>query len=178
MRLVITLAAALLLPLACFAGDDFNPLEVKAGLWETTITTTAKGLPPAPPPVMERLTPEQRAQAEAAAKAKGANGQQTRVTKSCLTSEDLKKPFALNDDAHAMCKRTVVSSSGTKQEVRFECAKGGVKSTGYIYVEAVSAESTKGNSQVTSSDGVHSLDFKVSFTGRWLGAECGPFTKK
>jgi hypothetical protein len=28
------------------------------------------------------------------------------------------------DDAHAACKHTVVSSSGTKEEVHFECTKG------------------------------------------------------
>jgi hypothetical protein len=175
---VITLAAALLLPLACLAGDDFKPLEVNAGLWETTITTKAKGMPPMPASVMERLTPEQRARTEEAVKSSGTAGQQTRVTKSCLTSDDLKKPFALNDDAHATCKRTVVSSSGTKEDVHFECAKGPVKSVGDIHVEAVSAESMKGTSQATSGDGEHSMDFKVSFAGRWLGADCGPFTKK
>ena len=176
--LEITLTTALLLPLACLAGDDFTPLDVKAGLWETTITPQAKGMPPLPAQVMATLTPEQRAQAEASAKARGANGQQIRVTKSCRTSDDLKKPFALNEDAHAECKRTVVSSSATMEEVRFECSKGTVRSTGNIHVEAVSPESIKGSSQATSGDGMRTLDFKVSFTGRWLGADCGPFKKQ
>ena len=174
----LTLAITLLLPLVCLAADEFKPLDIKPGLWETTITTQAKGIPPAPPEVMARLTPEQRSRAEAASKARGGVGQQTRVIKACLTADDLKKPFTLNDDAHAACTRTVVSSSSTKADVRFECTKGQVKSTGDIHVEALSPESTKGSSQYSSGDGAHKLDAKVTFTGRWLGADCGPFTKK
>ncbi len=174
----LTLAITLLLPLACLAADDFKPLDVKPGLWETTITTQAKGIPPAPPEIMAKLTPEQRARTEAAAKARGGVGQQTRLMKSCLTADDLKKPFAINDDAHAACKRTVVSSSGTKEDVHFECTKGQVRSVGDIHVEAVSPESTKGSSQYSSGDGAHKMDAKVTFTGRWLGADCGAFTKK
>jgi Protein of unknown function (DUF3617) len=174
----LTLAIALSLPFACLAADDFKPLDIKPGLWETTITTQAKGIPPAPPEMMARLTPEQRAQTEAAAKARGGVGQQTRLVKSCMTADDLKKPFALSEDAHAMCTRTVIASSGTKADVHFECAKGQVRSFGDIHVEAVSPESTKGSSQYTSQDAAHRLDAKVTFTGRWLGADCGPFTKK
>ena len=174
----LTLAITLLLPLVCLAADEFKPLDIKPGLWETTITTQAKGIPPAPPDVMARLTPEQRSKAQAAGKARGGVGQQTRLIKSCLAADDLKKPFALNDDAHAACTRTVVSSSSTKADVRFECTKGQVKSTGDIHVEALSPESTKGSSQYSSGDGAHKLDAKVTFTGRWLGADCGPFTKK
>jgi hypothetical protein len=174
----LTLAVTLLLPLACFAGDELKPLDIKPGLWETSITTQAKGIPPAPPEIMARLTPEQRSQAEAAAKARGSVGQQTRVIKSCLAADDLNKPFALNDDAHAVCKRTVIGSSSTKEDVHFECTKGQVRSTGDIHVEALSPESTKGSSQYSSGDGAHKMDAKVTFTGRWLGADCGPFTKK
>ena len=174
----LTLAITLLLPLACLAADDFKPIEVKPGLWETTITTQAKGIAPAPPEVMSRLSPDQRSQAEAASKAKGGVGQQTRVIKACMTADDLKKPFALSEDAHAVCKRTVLASSSTKTDVHFECTKGQVQSTGDIHVEAVSPESTKGSSQYSSQDAVHKLDAKVTFTGRWLGADCGPFTKK
>ncbi len=178
MKNKFTLAIALLLPLACLAADDFKPLDVKPGLWETTITTQAKGIPPAPAAVMARLTPQQRAQTEAATKARGGVGQQIRVTKSCVTANDLKKPFALNDDAHAVCTRTVFTSSATNESVHFACTKGPVRSNGDIQVEAVSPESIKGNSQYRSEDGVHSVDAKVTFTGRWLGAACGPFTKK
>jgi hypothetical protein len=174
----LSLAITLLLPLACLAADDLKPLDIKPGLWETTITTQAKGIPPAPPEMMARLTPEQRSRAEAAAKARGGVGQQTRLIKSCMTADDLQKPFALSEDAHAVCKRTVISSSGTKTDVHFECTKGQVRSTGDIHVEALSPESTKGSSQYSSQDPAHKLDAKVTFTGRWLGADCGPFTKK
>ena len=102
MKTKLTLAFTLLMPLACLAADEFKPLGVKPGLWETSITTQAKGIPPAPADVMAKLTPQQRSQMEAATKARGGVGQQTRVTKSCVTADDLKKPFALNDDAHAV----------------------------------------------------------------------------
>ncbi len=174
----LTLAINLLLPLACLAAGDFKPLDLKPGLWETTITTQAKGIPPAPREMMARLTPEQRSQAEAAARARGGVGEQTRIIKACITADDLKKPFALSEDAHAVCTRTVLASSSTKTDVHFVCTKGQVRSTGDIHVEVVSPESTKGSSQYSSQDAAHKLDAKVTFTGRWLGADCGPFTKK
>jgi hypothetical protein len=188
MKNKIALATLLLWPLACVAADGFKPPEVKAasftpldvkpGLWETSITTEVSGMPPISQAAMAKLTPEQRARMEASVKSRQAKGPQTRVTKSCLTAEDLKKPFALNDDAHAMCKRTVISSSGRKEEVHFECAKGPVKSTGDIRVEAVTPESVQGTSHASSSDGTRSMTFAFTFAGKWLGAECGPFAKK
>ena len=178
MKNTITLATALLLPFACLAGDGVKPLDVKAALWETSITSQVSGAPPIPAEVLARLTPDQRARMEAARKAREARGPETRVSKSCLTSDDLKKPFALDDDAHATCKRTVIGSSSTKEEVHFECADGPMKSAGDIRVEAVSPESIKGTSQARSGDGTRTMSFKVTFAGRWLGADCGPFKKR
>lgn len=173
----IRLSLTLLWPLVCLAGDGFKPLDIKPGLWETSITSQVSGMPPLPADVLARLTPEQRARMEEAVKTRAASVPQTRVQKSCLTSEQLSKPLALGEDADT-CKRTVVSSSSTKEEVHVECINGEVKSTGDIRVEAVTSESIKGTSEVSTTEGSRTMSVSVSFSGKWLGAECADLKKK
>ena len=60
MKNVSLLTLALLLyPLASWSADELKPLDVKPGLWETTMTSQMSGMPPIPPEALARLTPEQ-----------------------------------------------------------------------------------------------------------------------
>jgi hypothetical protein len=173
MKSNVTLAIALLWPLACLAAESYRPLDVRPGLWETSITSQLSGMPPIPADVLARLTPEQRARIEAAMKAREAKGPQTTVHKSCLTSDDLKKPLDFGGESNGMCKRTIVASSATRQDIHIECTSGAAKTAGDVHVEAVDPENVKGDSRVTTADGSRKMDIRVTFTGRWLGASCG-----
>ena len=62
----------------CFAlvlhavGRGFQPLDVKTGQWESTMTGQTTGMPPIPDDVLNRMTPEQRAKIQAAMQAREA----------------------------------------------------------------------------------------------------------
>ena len=180
MRNAILLAITLLWPLASWAADEYKPLDVKVGLWEATTTNQTSGMPPIPEELLSRLTPEQRAKMEEAVKAREAKGPQTKVTKSCLTKEALAKANAFGGEDNGTCKRTLVNSSSSKQDIHFECGEGNTKtkSTGDLHLEAVNSENVKGNTLVTSTDGTHSMKVQVTFSAKWLGADCGDVGKK
>ena len=181
MRNVIFLGAALLASLAAWAADDIKPLDVKLGLWESTVSTQMSGLPPIPAEALARLSPDQRAQMEAMIKQRQAQSAVPKTNKSCLTKEGLAQAMSFgnmgNNDA---CKRTVVSSSSSNAEIRFECSdpKTSTKTTGTMHVEALNSENVKGNSQVTSGNGTNTMNAQVTFTAKWLSSDCGPLTKK
>ena len=167
----LTLSVLILLaPLACRAADEITPLDVKPGLWESTVTIQSSGMPGIPEETLAKLPPEQRARMEAAMKGMGG----THTARSCLTGETLRKPLAFGDSANSSCKRTIVSSSSGAMEFHVECSNDRMKSSGDGRVQAVSAESLKGETVMNSTmEGGRTTTTKVLFSSRWLGSDCG-----
>jgi len=152
---------------------DIQPLNLKAGLWETTLTVQTSGVPPMPPEVLAKLTPEQRAKIEAKAKAAAGEGPKTTVKRSCLEERDVNKPFTLvlGGDERG-CKQTVVSSSATKREIRVECSNNSVKGNGTIQMEAITPGDLKVASQWSTTDGSRTMKMTSTATAKWLGPIC------
>ena len=71
------------------------------------------------------------------------------MSKNCLTKDKLDKAFNLGDENTKSCSRSLVTSSGSKQEIRIDCDREGMKSTGTVKVEAVDSENIKGSMQMT-----------------------------
>lgn len=151
---------------------DFRPLDVKTGQWESTLTGQTSGQPPIPDEVLNRMTPEQRARMEAAMQARGARGPKTTVNKSCLTKDRLDKPFNLGDESTKACTRTLVTSSGSKQEIHVDCDRASMKSSGTIKVEAIDSENVKGSMQMTMTNGEHTMNMNYTFAAKWIGPAC------
>jgi hypothetical protein len=164
--------------LACSAlcAADLQPLNVKTGEWQTTTSGQMTGMPPIPEEVLNRLTPDQRAKMEAAMASRG--GAKSTVSKSCLTKEKLEKGFNTGDEATKMCTRTVVTSFGGKQEMRMECARDNMKSSGTIKVETVDSETVKGSIAMTATSGDHTMNMNYSFVSKWLGPTCSETAAK
>ena len=70
MRRIVAWTLALVFTSALMAGGKVK-LNVKTGLWQTTITNTVTGSMGLPPEIAARLTPAQRARFEAAQKKQG-----------------------------------------------------------------------------------------------------------
>lgn len=151
---------------------DFRPLDVKTGQWESTVSGQTTGMPPIPDEVLNQLTPEQRAKMEAAMQARSAGASKNTVSKSCLTKDKLDKPFNLGDDKTQACSRTLVTSSGSKQEIHIDCNSQGMKSTGTVKVEAVDSEHVKGSMQMAMTNGEHTMNMNYVFTAKWIGPAC------
>lgn len=180
MRNATLLGLTLLWPLASWAADDYKPLDVKLGLWESTMTSQTSGMPPLPEELLSRLTPDQRAQMEAAMKARAAKGPQSTVTKSCLTKDQLNKALAFGGEANTACKRTLITSTSTKQDIRFDCSdeKSNMKGSGTIHVEAINSENVKGTTQVSTAAGGNNMNIQMSFSAKWVSSDCGALGKK
>lgn len=175
MRTTILALLILMSPLAVLAADKLQPLDIKTGLWETTMTISTSGQMPIASDLLAKLPPEQRAKLEERMKARQAQGDKTNTTthKRCLTKEDLAKdPFSNPDKA---CTETLVSSTRSKAEMRVNCVHGDVKITGSVLVEALNSENVKGSGHMVSTGGGggNTLNSNTSFTSKWIGPSCG-----
>jgi uncharacterized protein DUF3617 len=172
-KTTVWIGIVLLFSSAAMAAEEV-PLNVKPGLWETTLNTDRTGSMPIPPEALARLSPEQRARLEE--KMKANQGPKTTTQKTCVTKEDLNKPFSFGSDEKA-CHRTVISASGSKQEFRVECTAGAMKGNGTFQVEALNSESAKGTIQMTIGESGKTMNVKSTFTSKWIGPAC-PDQKK
>jgi hypothetical protein len=169
----LTLSALMLLaPLACRAADTATPLDVKPGLWESTVNLQANGMPVIPEATLAQLPPEQRAKIEAAMKS-------ANTSQSCRTAESLSKPLSFGDRPGSNCTRTLTSSSSGGMEFHMECVNGKVKTSGDGHVQVVSPELLKGEvtMSATMPDG-RTTNSKIVFSSKWLGPDCGSVKPK
>lgn len=169
----ILVGVAFLFPFVMQSGSSITPLNVKVGLWETTITANMSGMPAIPDSVLAQMPPEQRAKIQQAIQAQSGKPM---TTKSCLTKEKLQNtnPF---QKAPQGCTYTVLSSSGSKMEVKMECVRNGMTMTGNVLVTAGDSENVKGtvHMNTTSSGGgpTNGMKMDSTFTSKWLSASCG-----
>lgn len=148
-----------------FAADGLTPLDVKNGLWETTTTTEHSGMPTLSADQLAKMPPDVRARVQ------GMTAPRTETKQSCMTREDVTK-FGQNQDKS--CKLTVVTSTGSKQELQFDCDTAQNKSTGTMKIEAL--DSTHVNSVITikmNAQNGRNMDMKITNSAKWLGTDCG-----
>ena len=179
MKTRILLIMACLTPLAGWAVDPV-PMDVKLGLWETTMTNQMDIASMIPPEALASMSPDQRAKMEAALGGRG--GPRTSTNKHCISKETINEAFsaASTDNFKKMnCTQTFVTSTPTKQVIHMECAQGNMKSSGDIQLEAMDRENTKGSMVITSGGGGgRGGNMKMAWTSKWLGADCGDVGKK
>jgi len=148
------------------AGKEYQPLDVKTGLWETTTSYKVSGDLPLPPGTLEKLTPEERAQLEQSMK--GSAATQTLIDKHCVTQKDLQHP--LNEEH---CTWNIVESSGSRARGSVVCEDQGIRMSGTGDFQAVDPEHMKGTAHLTTTGSDRSMSTDATFTSRWLGASCG-----
>lgn len=184
MKTAILASFVLLMPLVFqAAADDIKPFDAKVGLWETTSTTEITGMlamPQIPEEQLAKMPPEQRAKLEAMIKGRGMGGPRTNTSKSCVTRESLEKALSFGQNEES-CTRKVVTSSSSKQEIHIECVRGKSTMTGDLTVERLDGEHARGSMVMKSAGADRPIDMKMSFTSKWLSADCGdvkPITPK
>ena len=156
------------LVLACCAAAwaaDFHPLNIKPGEWQSTVSMTTSGMPAIPPEALAKLPPEQRAKIESRMK----GTPQTSVV--CVKKEKLDQPFAW-DKVDKACTHSVVTSSGSMQEIHVECAHEKSKTVGTVRIEAMNSENIKGSMQMNTTHGDRTMSMNSSFTSKWVGPTC------
>jgi hypothetical protein len=155
-----------------WAADKIQPLDVKMGLWETSIVTETSGMPPIPPEMAAKLTPEQKARMEAMVKQRQSEGPKTQTVKKCVTKQDMNTTdFMGKDDPE--CTKTVVTSTSKKLEGKMECTHSGGKQSGTFSLEAMDSSDVKGETHMVMSGNGNTMTANAHFTSKWLGASCG-----
>jgi len=151
---------------ACSAADNLTTLNTKPGLWEVTSVTERSGMPPIPADALAKMPPETRARIEAQFK-----GTPTTTTKqSCFTQEDIVK--GLGNSLEKSCRQTVVSSTGSRLEIKWEC-DGSQKSTGSMKIEAPDPLHVNSLINFTMGANGHEMNMKVTNSAKWLSNSCG-----
>ena len=170
----LLLALIVFSSLALWAADKITPLNLKEGLWEMTSTHSMTGMPPIPADTLAKMPPEQRARMEAAMKQSGAGAPKTDVRRHCVTKEKLEKQSAF-DDNRKDCTRTIVSSTGSKLEMKIHCEGKDQQMSmdGAFVVEVVSSDSAKGSMHAVSSGNGRTMNMDFTFSSKYLGPACG-----
>lgn len=153
---VICLATALVLT----AMVKLQPLKVKPGLWQDTVTTKYTGIPPQMAAML--------------------NSQHT--FKTCLSSEGLDANEWAQDLARIKCSSlTVLKSTGTDLEVQGKgCDAGnGVTADGHVKFHALDSEHVTGTVDATASNTPFggSASLHADYTDIWLGTTCPAGTR-
>ena len=145
-------------------------LDVKLGLWETTVVTDMGG--GAPPLDTSKMPPEQAAKIAAAMK--GMMGPQTIVEKSCLTKEDLEKDsFMMPENSRMKCTRTITSNTKATFDAEFKCT-GETEMTGQMRAESLAGGNAyKSTMKMTGITRGRPMNMTMTMTGKYLGPECG-----
>jgi hypothetical protein len=168
----ITIAAATCALALVTAQAADVPLNVKTGLWQSTVSMQTSGQLPIAEADLAKMPPEKRQQFEAAMKAALANASKPHVVKSCVTTEQLRKGLSFKSDAGPSCKRTVVSSSASAWEMHEECT-GASPRTSTIRFRAPNPEQIDGQMQMTMTRGDRTMTSDGTIHGKWLSADCG-----
>lgn len=145
-----------------------DPLDVKLGLWEITGTTQVSGMP-MPESVLQSMPPEQRARMEAMFKKRQAQPSKSMTDKTCLTQEELNRPFSKQDDEmDKKCTQTVIVATRTVQEYKIQCV-GSESRSGTMRLEALSRERIKSTMKMNTGRGAVNNEMN----GHWIAADCG-----
>lgn len=174
--LKLTAVAALLaIALNSVVGSVVNAagaekLNVKLGLWEITSLTRFSGMPPLPKDLLDKMTPQQRAEMAAKIKAASEEEPEPEVRSECITQEDLDKPFASANAEE--CTQTVVRTTRNTQEMRLLCT-GKTKGSGTFRVTTPTPETMTGDLDLKVGEGDSIMTLNGKIKGRWLGADCG-----
>src|SRR5438270_5654943 len=142
MRRMILLTAVLLAATVLIAAT-LEPLNVKPGLWQVTMTSTISMLP-APT---------------------------VNTYKSCVKKEDLDKyPFT---DPKDKCTWKVQSSTGSKMEATGTCMPESMGKVDFsMTLQALDYENVKGTGQLTFNGPTGAVNGNYSATAKWVGATC------
>jgi Protein of unknown function (DUF3617) len=170
-KLLQTVLTTVILIAGVRAAEIVKP-DIKPGLWEISMTPKLSGQLPISDADLAKMTPERRAQVEAAFKSATAK---PRVLKECMTPEKIAHGFSFDRSGNdSSCTRKVISSSANELTLHDECNRQTQKTVSDAHFEVKGGTQTSGRFHVvmTSTDG-KSTTWDSTFQGKWLGASCG-----
>lgn len=152
-------------------------LNMNTGEWEYTVIMQQAGAPAAPqmPQIpqaaLDKMSPEQRAQMQAAMqKALGAMSGKPITSKNCVKKEDLTNFNPTNVNKN--CKMTVNNSTRSKFDATVVCDSADNATTSNISAEALSSTSLKFTVVTKGAAAGTPVNMTINGTGKWLSGTC------
>ena len=164
MRITILQIVAFTLLPACWA-DDIKPFDLKAGLWERTVTTEAQYSAE----TLAKMPPAERARIDAMMKDRLGVPATAKV---CQLRASLDKGFSFPGRD---CTTKLVSYSPSRQEIHVDCQNR-------MSADAVMDRADSGHVKATltmrpgpddPSAGEGPTDIKMTISDKWLSPDCG-----
>ena len=153
-------------PARTVQGANYQPLNIKTGLWEVTYSRSANGEVPIPAEYMSHLTPEQRARYEAAMKQNS-----THTYKSCVKKEDVDGSL-LNSRDNRDCKVTILKSTSTELDGKMACNMEGMNGNGTMNMSVIDSEHTKGVTHMTMTGNGKTFNTDATLSSKWISSDC------
>lgn len=153
-------------PAKTVQGANYQPLNIKTGLWEVTMTRSANGEMPMPAEYMSRLTPEQRARFEAAMKERS-----THTYTSCVKKEDVDGSL-LNSRDNRDCTVTILKSTSSELDGKMSCNMEGMRGDGTMNMHVLDSGHTQGVTHMTMTGNGKTLNTDATISGKWIGSDC------
>lgn len=174
-RAIGVLAGLSALGLVVAAPAVAGGLNVKTGLWETTMQGQVSGMPPIPAEDVARMPPQVRARMEAAMQAGMARASKPHVMQYCVSQAEIDKGFGPHQErANQSCTTKVSASSPTGQTVSMVCTGENKEAVnGTFRISADSPESISGTFDMTMTGGGNTMKLHHTMHSRWLGPDCG-----
>lgn len=172
--MIVSWRRASALALASTALMAAEPLELKAGYWEITTTTTTTGAPPYIPG-MEGLAAEQIAKTWA--KLTGKPNHHT--SRRCLTEEEIREATVLDKDIKVpgqACQRGRTTQSATEWTLQMDCEGNGTKTRVESRLNTRGPEALAATIHATATSPNGETLMNVVMAGQRLAAAC-PATK-
>src|SRR5262249_7119943 len=113
------------------------------------------GMPPVPPEVLAKMTPEQRTQMMAAM---GAASQPT-VIRSYITQKTLKRDLNFNRIERPNCTQTITNSTSRQVDVKMQCT-GEHPMNGSFHMEAADRQTMSGKLDMVVTNGANTMTMK------------------
>ena len=171
LRIALQAVAGIVLVATGVQAAEYTKPNIKAGLWEVSVTPKMSGEMPIPAEQLAKMTPQQRAALEAAVK--GAGGK-THTYKECMTPEKIAKGFEMDRGAdEKSCKRNIISSTASELTLHDECDDAKRKSSTDVHFEIKSGTQMNGKVHVVVTESGKSMTVDSTLQGKWLGASCG-----
>lgn len=150
-----------------------EPINVKTGLWGTTLHTAAAGQLPISPQELQQMSPQMRAAAEKML----ANGARPRAieTKSCVTQKDLDTAVTdfLAGEPNMKCSNKLTNHTSSHAAGTFDCTKGSMHQFGNFSLDILDHEHVRGNVNMTFNNDGNAMTSKGTVSSHWISASCG-----
>lgn len=163
---------------ATFAhAQSSNP--IKAGLWETTVTTTMQmQLPPELQARIAAMTPQQQAMMKANMPGMmGGGTPTTTTTHSCSTDQTVQDLLNQAQQKGTQCKLTNQTQTATGMSFDISCTVPQGSATGHSTFTMADGDHVSGTTHMTvnmtSARGSGSMNMDSTMSSHYLGSDCG-----